>query len=124
MKHIAAMVVLLFLLSACTVNSRLADFTSADVAAAQALASISSKSVVVPEGAIDPQGVQCWGALAPVASQLGSGQALGLAMAIELYRVAKAELVGPCADLAMPILIKLNTIPGFGQFVGALAIGG
>jgi len=94
-------------LAACA-GRPVATFTAADITTAQSLA-IAAK---------DTAGVQCWGAMLPVAQAVQRSQQIGVATATELYRAALLGAEGPCAPIVLPILVKLGPLLGV---TGALA---
>lgn len=77
-------------------------FTLSDVTSAKALASAGGDTV----------GTACWGGMLPVAQQVQAGQTIGIATAIELYRVVLQGAQGPCAPIVLPILVKLGPLLG------------
>ena len=75
-----------------------AKFTADDVTTAAALATAAG----------DTTGAKCWGVMLPVATAVSAGGQVGLASAVELYRVAMLGASGPCAPIVLPILMKLG----------------
>jgi hypothetical protein len=55
--------------------------------------------------------------LLPAVQAFGSGQQLGAAAALEVYRIAVIQAEGPCASVVLPIF----AIPGlFGTVTGGV----
>lgn len=111
----APLLALPLLLAACSGNGYLpgrpiSTFTLADVTTAQAIARAGN----------DTQGATCWGSMAPVAQAVQAGQAIGIATATELYRVAIIGAQGPCAPIVLPILVKLGPLLGAVGAINAL----
>jgi|GEM_PF-2921412 len=97
-------------LAACAQPGRpVAGIAAADVATAQAIAQAGG----------DTQGATCWGNLAPAVQAFQSGQQIGAATALEVYRVAVIQSEGSCAPIVLPIVAKLGPLLGIGGMLGA-----
>jgi hypothetical protein len=74
-----------------------ATITLGDVTTAQALA--------VAGG--DTQGASCWGAQLPVIQAFMTGKEIGVATAVEVYRIALQQAQGPCGPIMIPVITRL-----------------
>lgn len=100
------------MLAACQ-NSQLAQFTTGDLATAQAVAASGG----------DAKGAQCWGSLLPAVQALQAGKTIGAATLIEIARVAilAGRNGGACGPLTAPILAQLSLLPGAGNIIALAA---
>jgi hypothetical protein len=104
--------------------SAAAKFTAADMQTAASLANTpSTPATAAAANAIDPQGYNCWGTMAPAMTAISNGQDPGLATLIEAARVLvlAAKSGGACGALAQPIMAQLALLPGAANIIAEAA---